>query len=186
MHTHFEPYILEDLSELPEIYRFRVFCYEHSPGKEDINFQKYPNGFSDKLDERSIHVVAKDEAGHLVGTARMTICSSLDELPYSGVFKAYAHLIPTASPFLYYSRLVVHPLHRKSTLRMGFDSFRVEYMNSQNIFFAIANAKPKRSSQLKDFGFKQIGIASKSVEITYPFSDHVIMILLNRSHRHTL
>ena len=45
------PKLLTDFARLPEIYKLRVLAYEGSPYKQFINFDKYPNGFFDHLEE---------------------------------------------------------------------------------------------------------------------------------------
>lgn len=178
MNNFSEPFILTDKSRLQEIYDLRVLAWENSPDSDNINSTKYPNGFSDQLEDKSIHIISTDARDTIVGAARLTICDALDELPYPGIFKAYEHLMPAERPFLFYSRLVVHPDYRKTELRKMFDDFRINYMLNSYISFALASAKPKRVLQILPYGFQEIGITSNKIDPNYPFSDHALLLLI--------
>lgn len=178
MNTFSEPFILTDKSRLQEIYDLRVLAWENSPDSDNINSTKYPNGFSDELEYKSIHIIATDAQDTIVGAARLTICDALDELPYPGIFKAYEHLMPAERPFLFYSRLVVHPDYRKTELRKMFDDFRINYILKSDFTFVLASAKPNRILQILPYGFQEIGIASNKIDPNYPFSEDALLLLL--------
>lgn len=177
MKTYSEPTILEDKSRLQEIYNLRVFAWENSPGKENVNAEKYPNGYRDNLEDISIHIISTNEIGEIIGAARLTVCDSLDQLPYPGIFKAYEHLMPKERPFLFYSRLVIHPDYRKTGLRKIFDDFRIKKHMELGISFGLVTVKPKRLLQIVPYGFKELGKTYPEFDNTYPFtSEHALLL----------
>jgi len=179
MTDFFEPEILEDKSRLQEIFDLRVFAWENSPGADNVNSLKYPNGFSDDLEDISIHIISTNCFGKIIAAARLTVCDSLDQLPYPGIFKAYAHLMPKERPFLFYSRLVIHPDYRKTDLRKMFDDFRALKHIELNIPFGLVTVKPKRLLQILPYGFKELGKTYPELDSTYPFtSEHALLLLL--------
>ncbi len=179
MATFSDPKILTDKSRLQEIYDLRVLAWENSPGKENINSTKYPDGYSDNLEDNSIHIIAEDRDNKIIGAARLTVCQDLDELPYPGIFKAFEYLMPNERPFLFYSRLVIHPDFRKTELRKRFDDFRVKMQMELKIQFGIATVKPKRLVQILPYGFKELGKTSPELDESYPFtSEHALLLLL--------
>lgn len=168
--------VLTDHTRLPEIYRLRVLAWENSPGRDNINSTKYPDGFSDHLEERSIHFISTNPKGEIIGAARLTVCQSLDELPYAGIFKAYEHKLPNERPFLFYSRLVLHPDYRKTGLVKEFDESRVRFQDQHSYCFTVASAKIKRRIVLEPFGFRFLGNITLDADPSYPFSsEHMLL-----------
>jgi hypothetical protein len=175
--TIFGPTILTDHTRLDEIYRLRVLAWENSPGKDSINSTKYPDGYRDQLEEKSIHYIATNTNDEIIGAARLTVCHSLDELPYPGIFKAYENQLPPERPFLLYSRLVLHPAYRNVGLAEQFDQMRVNYQEQQNIRFGVATAKQKRSAALVPFKFSILTTVINENDGNYPFSDENLLLL---------
>lgn len=179
MNSFTEPQLLTDKSRLQEIFDLRVFCWENSPGKENINSTKFPNGYFDHLEEKSIHIISTDSNNNIIGAARLTVCNSLDELPYSGIFKVFQNKIPSDIPFLFYSRLVIHPNYRKTDLRKMFDDFKTNYHMKLRIPFGLVTVKPKRLLQILPYGFKVLGPIFPEHDKSYPFSsEHTLLLLL--------
>jgi len=154
MSNYTKPFILTDLSRLKELYKFRVFAWENSPGHASINSSLCPDGYYDHREEKSIHIIATAE-DRIVGSARLTICHSLEEIP--AIFKTYENLIPPTRPFLFYSRMAVHPDYRKTSLRKELDDFRVKTHADLQIPFGLINTNQKRLRQLADYDVKTLG-----------------------------
>lgn len=177
LETIFGPTILTDHSRLDEIYRLRVLAWENSPGKDSINSTKYPDGYRDHLEERSIHYIATNCNNEIIGAARLTVCHSLDELPYPGIFKAYENQLPPERPFLFYSRLVLHPAYRGNGLSAQFDQVRVNYQDQHYISFGVATVKQKRSAAMKPFKFSIFSTVVNESDGNYPFSEENLILL---------
>lgn len=179
METIFGPTVLTDHSRLAEIYRLRVLAWENSPGKTDINSTKYPDGYRDRLEERSIHYIATNTKNEIIGAARLTVCHTFDELPYSGIFKAYESQLPLERPFLFYSRLVLHPAYRGGGLAEQFDQVRVNFQEDHNLHFGVATSKLKRHMALRPFNFSLLGPVIPLKDENYPFSnEHLVLLRL--------
>jgi hypothetical protein len=170
------PLVLTDHSRLPEIYHLRVLAWEQSPGSDNINSQKYPDGYRDHLEERSIHSISTNHEGQIIAAARLTVCHSLDELPYPDVFKAFEHLMPTERPFMFYSRLVIHPNYRKRGLAGKFDEMKLAYQKQKSICLGVATVKPKRYEALRPYGFEALGPGLGSPNSNYDFPGSIVII----------
>lgn len=170
--------VLTDHSRLPEIYRLRVLAWENSPGKDSINSTKYPDGYRDHLEERSIHYISTNSNDEIIGAARLTVCQSYDELPYPGIFKAYEDKLPKERPFAFYSRLVLHPEYRKAGLARQLDEMRVSYQHQHSIMFGLVTIKPNRQIGLEQLDFCKLGDVMLEADPTYPFSrEHMVFAL---------
>jgi GNAT superfamily N-acetyltransferase len=179
--THTNPEILTDFTRLPEIYRLRCTAWENSPTPEGINFTNYPDGYRDNLEERSIHFVSQDAAGAFIGAARLSVVHSFAELPYRDVFEAYPHW-PVERPFLFYSRLVIHPDHRGLGLTANFDQVRITYQITHGLPFAVATARPIRASALVRLGFIDLCGTVSSKDPCFHYENERVMIRLMKGH----
>ncbi len=171
-----EPQILTDKSRLQEIFDLRVYAWENSPSPANINRETYPNGFFDKLDETAIHWVSFDENGKIIAAARLAIINDVNELPYPQIFADVS--LPSARPFLFYSRLVIHPEFRKCGLKEKFDSVRLRYQVENKYAFSVATANPNRTKELLEFGWKDSGEATVYKDSHFPFGKERSLLLL--------
>jgi len=176
-----QPYLLEDASRLSEIFSLRTYCWEHSPGREDINSTKYPNGYQDSLEEHSLHFVATDASDNIMAAARLTVCHALEDLAYDFMFQPYRDVIAPDQTFLFYSRLVIHPSYRKRGLSHQFDMARFRKHLALNISTGIVTVNPKRHAQLAPAGFEYIDTL-EDPSGTFPFKG----LHLLRVHRDSL
>lgn len=166
---------------LDEIAKFRVFCYEHSPYSEKINFKNYPEGLTDELDHNSYHfLVYSDEK--LIGSARLTLLKSLTEIPYIQEFGS-VEKIDSKEPFWFYSRLAVDQSFRKNGVGRMLDQSRFEFMKSKktNVREVWMIAKEWRVPQLIKLGCHVVQSQSQSPESAYPFSTTDDIYLLKAS-----
>lgn len=180
MKTFAEPQILTDKSRLQEIYDLRVYAWENSPSPANINRENYPNGFFDKLDETAIHWVSFDADGKIIASARLAIINDVNELPYPQIFENVS--LPAERPFLFYSRLVIHPEFRKCGLKEKFDLVRLRYQVENKYAFSVATANPNRTKELLKYGWKDCGDVSKVEGYSYLFGkvERSLLLLLLR------
>lgn len=182
--TFASPYLLTDNSRLQEVYYLRSYCWEHSPGRDDINTRKYPNGYRDALEESSHHFISTDNSGKIIAAARLTVCTCLNDLPYAKLFEPYRKLITDAAPFLFYSRLVIHPLFRKRGLSTLFDKIRFEMHIHTGLSLGLVTVNRKREAQLAKYGFKYVDILNDPTG-SFPFQDlNLISIRLATLRQH--
>jgi hypothetical protein len=177
MTTINEPKILTDITRLDEIFRLRCLAWENSPFPNSINFTKYPNGFSDTLDYRSVHFYSTNLKEEIIGAARLTTLNNLEDLPYPKIFTSF-NIWPTERPFLFYSRLVIHPDYRKQGLKQKFDKIRVQYQLDNLIPFSVATATNGRATDISQYGFKTIATVSKETDQLFPFEHRELLLLL--------
>lgn len=170
-----EPEILIDKSRLPEIFDLRVFAWENSPSTSNINRENFPNGLFDRLDETAIHWVSLDEAGGIVAAARLAAVNDVSELPFPKIFAGLE--LPPERPFLYYSRLVIHPDYRKQGLKEKLDRIRLCYKLANNFAFSLATASQNRAAQLAKYGWKDRAEVSEKIDSDFPFGKEVLMLL---------
>lgn len=176
MNTSTAPQILNDKSRLQEIYDLRVFAWENSPSPANINRENYPNGFFDKLDETAIHWVSFDADGKIIASARLAIINDVNELPYPQIFENVS--LPAERPFLFYSRLVIHPEFRKCGLKEKFDLVRLRYQVENKYAFSVATANPNRTKELLKYGWKDCGDVSVYKDSLFPFGYERSLLLL--------
>lgn len=176
MNTSTAPQILNDKSRLQEIYDLRVFAWENSPSPANINRENYPNGFFDKLDETAIHWVSFDADGKIIASARLAIINDVNELPYPQIFENVS--LPAERPFLFYSRLVIHPEFRKCGLKEKFDLVRLRYQVENKYAFSVATANPNRTKELLKYGWKDCGDISVYKDSLFPFGYERSLLLL--------
>lgn len=176
MKTFTEPQILTDKSRLQEIFDLRVYAWENSPSPANINRETYPNGFFDKLDETAIHWVSFDENRKIIAAARLAIINDINELPYPQIV---AHVsLPAERPFLFYSRLVIHPDYRKQGLKEKFDLVRLRYKVENQIAFSVATANPNRTIELLKYGWKDCADVTDVKGYSFPFGKERSLLLL--------
>ncbi|NVK85981.1 MAG: GNAT family N-acetyltransferase [Cytophagia bacterium] len=166
---------------LDKIARFRVFCYEHSPYSEKINFKNYPDGLTDELDHKSYHFLVYS-AEKLIGSARLTLLNRLAEIPYIQEFDSVAE-IDSEEPFWFYSRLAVDQSFRMNGVGRMLDESRFDFMESKkkSVREVWMIAKEWRVPQLIKLGCHVVQIQGQSPESVYPFSTLDDIYLLKAS-----
>lgn len=178
MKSFTEPQILTDKSRLQEIFDLRVYAWENSPSPANINKETYPNGFFDKLDEMAIHWVSFDENGKIIASARLAIINDVNELPYPQIFANIG--LPSQRPFLFYSRLVIHPDYRKIGLKEKFDIVRLRYQVENIVAFSVATASQSRTKELLKYGWKDLCEVNEHMDKAFPFvKERSLLLLLN-------
>ncbi|PHR49177.1 MAG: hypothetical protein COA32_03765 [Fluviicola sp.] len=161
--------ILKSVERLDEIKKLRVLAYAKSKYSEFINIDSYPNGFSDKLDGRSVHFVIEKQKT-IIAAARLTLVHSLSELPYSNIFSDSG--IPNIKPFWFFSKMVVSPDYKGLGLRSKIDQKRFEFLNSSEYkTFALMTAKEWRKKELESKGCLEVNMVDFSADTYYPFSN---------------
>ncbi len=178
MNQFSDPFLLTDKSRLQEIYDLRVLAWENSPDKAYLNRAKFPNGYFDHLEDQSMHFISTNTENKIIGAARLTECNSLDQLPYPGIFKFYESKIPKERPFLFYSRLVIHPDFRKTKLRILFDEIRMKIQQDNFVAFGTMTIKPNRREQLFPHGWIEIGNIESIIDNNYPLPNGNISLLI--------
>jgi hypothetical protein len=173
-----EPDILTDVHRLDEIYKLRCTAWEQSPYPNSINFEKFPNGYSDTLDEKSIHFVSFNSSNEIIAASRLTVLHHFEDLPYPKIFTSVNDW-PKERPFLFYSRLVIHPNYRKLGLKEKMDKTRIEYQLQNSIYFSVATATKERAEELTHYGFTSIATASKKTDALFPFEHSELLLLLH-------
>ncbi|WP_375558993.1 GNAT family N-acetyltransferase [Bernardetia sp. OM2101] len=157
MNSNLEIKLLLDTSQLQKIYDLRVIAYENSEQSVHINKTLYPNGWSDELDEKEdvFHWIVRDN-NKLVASARLVVLENLNET--DGEFEEYSSLIPLERPFVYWSRLVVHPDYRRKGIRIELDKMRKSFLSKNpHIKFALTSVVETRKKHLLQLGFEHLG-----------------------------
>lgn len=170
------PVILNDASRLDEIFHLRIKAWENSPGGNQINSQKYPEGYQDVLDKKSLHFIATNYQDEIIGAARLSICKSVYDLPYPETFNDFRKIIPANKTFLFYSRLVIRPDFRKRGLARDFDIIRLQKHRELQLPFGLVTVNPKRSKQVSEFGFQLLG-ETESEASDSPFDPLNLMVV---------
>ncbi len=157
MNSNLKLQLLSDTSKLQEIYDLRVNAYENSEQSSHVNKTIYPNGWSDDLDEKegAFHWVVMDN-DKIVASARLVTLKNLEET--DGEFEDYTHFIPLERPFVYWSRLVVHPNYRRQGIRIELDKIRREFLiKNPHIKFALTSVVETRKKHLLELDFEHLG-----------------------------
>ncbi|PIY08303.1 MAG: hypothetical protein COZ18_13025 [Flexibacter sp. CG_4_10_14_3_um_filter_32_15] len=157
MNSNLKLQLLSDKLKLQEIYDLRVNAYENSEQAAHVNKTIYPKGWSDDLDEKegAFHWVIMDN-DKIIAAARLVTLESLDET--DGEFENYTHFIPLERPFVYWSRLVVHPDYRRQGIRMKLDKIRKEFLlKNPHIKFALTSVVETRKKHLLELDFEHLG-----------------------------
>ncbi|MDF9799230.1 hypothetical protein OKW21_004493 [Catalinimonas alkaloidigena] len=182
----YEIKILNDRQRLKEIFELRCLAWENNDEVKTINFNKYPEGYSDSLDDESIHFVCIDPKKKIIGAARLTILQSFENIIYPKIFSAYNEW-PLERPFLLYSRQVVHPSFQGNGIGNKLDWTRIAFQYDNDIKFGTGTANQNRLESLVKKGWKTILKISNEMDSTYDFSGkNYLLILLNKrnSTRH--
>lgn len=175
--TNNEPTILTDLTRLQEIYNLRCLAWENGPYPDGVNFKNYPNGFYEKIDEKSIHFVIYNGDKEIIAASRLTHIQEFEELPYPKVFTSFS-VYPNERPFLFYSRLVIHPNYRKMGLKQKMDKIRLQYQKDNQIAFSVATATDGRTKELIQYGFQKVADVAKDIDPDFPFKHAELLLLL--------
>lgn len=176
MKTFTTPQILTDKSRLQEIFDLRVYAWENSPSPANINRETYPNGFFDKLDETAIHWVSFDADGKIIAAARLAIINDVNELPYPQIFTNIE--LPSERPFLFYSRLVIHPEFRKLGLKEKFDRIRLQFQIENQFAFSVATASQNRAKEMLQYGWNDCADITDVKGYSFPFGKERSLLLL--------
>ncbi len=178
--SHNKPEVLTDHTRLEEIYKLRALAWKNSPSGKEFNLKNHPQIFRDNLEERSIHYISTDKNDMIIGSARLTLCNKIDELPYMDLFLEHEKAIPLQRPFLLYSRLVIHPDFRKKGLSKELDLIRIEKQLQLKTLFGLVMVMPKRLHQIKSYGYKVLGEACETFNSEDPFSSfNAVMLTLD-------
>jgi len=149
--TSIKPSLLTDYARLQEVFDLRVMAWQEYG---QINFDKFPNGYYDNLDETGLHwIIEYDE--QIIGSARLNILRHPDELPYP---KTFMRVIEFSNlPFIFYSRLVIHPDYQGNNFSSLLDEVRISFIKKKTaIRNIIATAGLQRANKLKCYGFSVI------------------------------
>lgn len=176
MKTFIEPEILTDKSRLQEVFDLRVYAWENSPSPVNINRKTYPNGLFDQLDESAIHKVSYNETNEIIAAERVNIIHDVNELPHPEQFANVS--IPKARPFLYSSRLVIHPDFRKIGIKELYDHKRLKFQVENNFTFSLAKTFQFRTKELTKFGWQDCGEAPPVNNYPFPTGENILMIFL--------
>ena len=176
MKTFTEPEILTDKTRFQEIFDLRVYAWEKSPSPANINRETYPNGFFDELDETAVHWVSLNTDGKIIAAARLAIIYDINELPYPQIFVNVE--LPAERPFLFYSRLVIHPEYRKWGLKEKFDLFRLRYQVENKFAFSVATASQTRTKELLKYGWQDCADVTDVKGYSFPFGKERSLLLL--------
>jgi hypothetical protein len=175
MKSFTEPAILTGEERLEEIYKLRCLAWENSPNPGSINFTKYPKGFFDHLDKKSIHFFSVNERNEIIAASRITIVNAFEELPYPAIFKMYKSW-PSERPFLFFSRLVIHPGYRKMGLKEKMDKIRLKYQTENRVAFSVMTGSERRAHELAAHGFKTVATVSREIDPTFPFEHRELLL----------
>lgn len=145
------PTLLTDKSRLQEIYDLRVTAYEQSDYKEFINFNLYPDGWSDFLDDNSYHWIIEDD-NKIVASARLTIINHFSDIIKLGN-EIPETVVPKDRPFCLFSRLVVLNDFRGLGISRLLDQTRISKFIETNMTFALAKCRDDRFHSLIEQGF---------------------------------
>lgn len=150
-----KPTLLNDKFRLQEVYDLRVTAYENSPKSIYVNRQLFPNGWFDNLDQHrgALHWIIEQE-NKIIAAARLVLLYELKNTNED--FDKFD--LPPDRPFAYWSRLVVHPLYRKTKAMQELDNIRMKYLrNNPQIKFAVSCVTEDRKSCLLRLGFIFLG-----------------------------
>ena len=95
------------------------------------------------------------EGGELIGAARISYLKRLDELKYpTEVFGDVG--LPDGEPFVFYSRLVVHPNHQGRGIGNQFDVVRMTHIAQSGVKWVLGTCRYRRKERFKELGFDEI------------------------------
>ncbi len=143
-------------------YKKEITSLRQLAWKERTKFPSENLIIQDKLDESDLSIhwgVFNDH--ELIASCRVSILSTIEQLPYKDIFKDLDLLF--SHNFAFYSRLVIHPDYRKKGLAKELDEIRVNELKNQNVKLALATARDWRLNYLIGEGWKMV----KPVEEEY-------------------
>ncbi|MBC7862215.1 MAG: hypothetical protein IAF38_04520 [Bacteroidia bacterium] len=167
--NRFKAVLLTDLSRLQEIFELRVIAWSDKEGSK-INSHSHPKGWSDSLDQSSLHWIIENENKDIIAAARLTELQSLNDLPYPGIFKRYFTDKTLSSPFCFYSKQVIHPGYRGKRFSNVFDEVRIAYQKSKKIKDGLVLCNGFRVQQHLKNGFEIVGLAVKEDDLAYDYT----------------
>jgi len=125
----------------------------------------------------SDHWICTEPNGTIVAAARLTLVWDFQELPYPDIFRKYNGW-PADRPFYFYSRLVIHPEHRKKGLKEVLDRARIKTHQTSGVAFGTATASINRTRELARYGFKGVESVSVEDDPLFPFDNEILLLLL--------
>lgn len=174
--------LLTDKELLPQIYQLRVDAWKKSKYGFLVNPTYFPTGMHDSFDQTATHWIAKDN-GKIVGSGRVNILSSLDELSQeeANSFKQYIGDGYTNIGLL--SRLVIHEDYRYRGLTWAFDRLRLQYLRDNGVRMVIGYANKERLKRLYEYGFIDLGPITVAVGGKFkPYTYTAIMVDLRQAN----
>jgi hypothetical protein len=153
--SNMTPTLLTDKARLQEVYDLRVTAYENSPKSIYVNRQLFPIVWFDHLDQReeALHWIIEQE-NKIIAAARLVLLHDLKDTNED--FDKFD--LPPDRPFAYWSRLVVHPSHRRTKAMQELDNIRMKYLqNNSQIKFAVSCVTEDRKPCLLRLGFVYLG-----------------------------
>lgn len=159
MHTLSLPEMGLELSEvhyptrMNEIGKFRIKGWKNEKGINPAFFSQ--EAWLEELDERSYHWVVT-KGPHIVAAARLSIHTSLDDVPYAHLLKPMHRVQFEGKCVASINRLVVDPDFRRAGLSHCLDLVRIERAKTKNADVVIAFPQQLRLSPLVKKGFTLI------------------------------
>ncbi len=172
------PTELTDFNRLPEILALRHLCWQmHS--KNDL---RSTADNADVLDFQSTHFVSLNLSGEIIAANRVTLLHDLSELPYYPLMNR--HLYPDG-PFIYFSKLVIHPSYRKQGLKEHLDKARTAFLAGQQVAYGLGFYGDHRTIDAIGQGFVSIEMISEGTEHIYPYEKRHLHVMTLPNHKTT-
>lgn len=170
------PTELTDFNRLPEILALRHLCWQlHS--KNDL---RSTADNADALDFQSTHFVSFNLSGDIIAANRVTLMNDLSELPYYPLLDR--PLYPDG-PFVYFSKLVVHPSYRKQGLKEHLDKARTAFLAGQQVAYGLGFYGNHRSVDAIGQGFVSMEMISEGTERIYPYERRHLHVMTLPNHK---
>ena len=150
-----KPWLLTDLTRLPEIYRLRALAWQHSPYGHLLNTATHPDGLKDALDAGSLHFIIEDEAGGIIAAVRYSAFESMTHLCEAMPVYKVLSLSP-AGPVAYRARLVVHPQWRGSGLVRRLDETLMVFFAQSDASVLFTQTVATGQPSLTAMGFRHL------------------------------
>jgi len=175
----------ETATEYRELYalRYKVYCLE----KKWLNLKDYPDGEEkDEYDKRSIHFVALNPNGDVVGTLRLILNSNPNSLPIENHPSINGQLATKNGTEI--SRLAVDEHFRNGDVTLGLYRLIYHYSKGEHLdtFFIVVDPSFLKLLHLLDFNFMPIGkpafyFGDLTVPAMWNLKDAEIYIKINNS-----
>lgn len=120
----------DEIDLLATIYKQRVIC-RNDDGL--ITFNRFPNGWFDKIDEYSYHFAALENES-VVASGRLTLLKSIMEHPYYPSFKRFVNNELHNNPIGYISRDQVLPMYRGLGIQKEMFNKRYDLCRANGIY----------------------------------------------------